>query len=81
MAEGQQSPEEGRPGLGQKLAKMAKKHSSDAFYELDDPMDAAAFSVLVEMINNDRKEMTGSTLCTWVETKAANPMTISINQK
>jgi hypothetical protein len=34
---------------GQKVAEMAKKHSSDAFYALDDPLDAAVFSVLVEL--------------------------------
>jgi hypothetical protein len=28
---------------------MAKKHSSEAFYALDDPLEAAVFSVLVEM--------------------------------
>ena len=35
---------------GQKLAEMAKKHSSEAFYALDDPLEAAVFSVLVEMV-------------------------------
>lgn len=35
---------------GQKLAEMVKKHSSEAFYALDDPLEAAVFSVLVEMI-------------------------------
>jgi hypothetical protein len=34
---------------GQMLAEMAKKHSSEAFYALDDPLEAAVFSVLVEM--------------------------------
>jgi len=29
---------------------MAKKHSSEAFYELDDPLDAALFSALVELL-------------------------------
>lgn len=38
---------------GQMVAQMAKKHSSEAFYALDDPLEAAVFSVLVEM----RKEM------------------------
>ncbi len=32
------------------LAEMAKKHSSEAFYALDDPLEAAVFSVLVELI-------------------------------
>ncbi len=35
---------------GQKLAEMAKKHSSEAFYALDDPLEAAVFSVLVEVM-------------------------------
>jgi hypothetical protein len=33
-----------------KLAAMAKKHTSEAFYALDDPLEAAVFSVLVEMM-------------------------------
>lgn len=33
-----------------KLAAMAKKHSSEAFYAFDDPLEAAVFSVLVEMM-------------------------------
>ena len=33
---------------GQMLAEMARKHSSEAFYALDDPLEAAVFSVLVE---------------------------------
>ena len=35
---------------GQRAAEMAKKHSSEAFYALDDPQEAAMFSVLVEMM-------------------------------
>ena len=35
---------------GQKVAEMAKKHSSEAFYALDDPLEAAVFSVLVEIV-------------------------------
>ncbi len=35
---------------GQMAAEMAKKHSSEAFYALDDPLEAAVFSVLVEMM-------------------------------
>ncbi len=34
---------------GQMIAEMAKKHSSKAFYALDDPLEAAVFSVLVEI--------------------------------
>jgi hypothetical protein len=30
---------------GQMLADMAKKHSSEAFYALDDPLEAAIFSI------------------------------------
>lgn len=32
------------------LATMAKKHSSEAFYAFDDPLEAAVFSVLVEIM-------------------------------
>ncbi len=35
---------------GQMLAEMARKHSSEAFYALDDPLDATVFSVMVEMM-------------------------------
>jgi len=35
---------------GRKIAEMAKKHSSEAFYCLDDPLEAAVFSVLVEIM-------------------------------
>ncbi len=35
---------------GQRLAEMAKKHSSEAFYALDDSLEAAMFSVPVEML-------------------------------
>ena len=35
---------------GQKLADMVKKHSSEAFYGLDDPVEAAVFSVLLELV-------------------------------
>jgi len=37
---------------GQRLAEMAGKHSSEAFYALDDPLEAAVFSVLVELIKD-----------------------------
>ena len=40
---------------GQRLADMAKKHSSEAFYALDDPLEAAVFSVLVELIKETEK--------------------------
>lgn len=32
------------------LAGMAKKHSSEAFYALNDPLEAAVFSVLIELL-------------------------------
>jgi hypothetical protein len=35
---------------GQRLAEMVKKHSSEAFYAFDDPLEAAVFSVLVELM-------------------------------
>jgi hypothetical protein len=42
---------------GQKLAEMAKKHSSEAFFALDDPLEAAVFSVLVELMKELIKEL------------------------
>ena len=41
---------------GQKLAEMVKKHSSEAFYAFDDPLEAAIFSVLVEMMKERARE-------------------------
>ena len=41
---------------GQMIAEMAKKHSSEAFYALDDPLEAAVFSVLVEMVKDSSVE-------------------------
>ncbi|MCJ7445984.1 MAG: hypothetical protein MUO26_15940 [Methanotrichaceae archaeon] len=35
---------------GLKIADLARRHSSEAFYALDDPLEAALFSVLVEML-------------------------------
>ncbi len=44
----------------QQLAEMAKKHSSEAFYALDDPLEATVFSVLVEMMKElDEEERAG----------------------
>lgn len=41
---------------GQRLAEMVKRHSSEAFYALDDPLEAAIFSVLIELLKEtDRK--------------------------
>jgi hypothetical protein len=40
----------------QRLAEMVKMHSSEAFYALDDPLEAAIFSVLIELLKEkDRK--------------------------
>jgi hypothetical protein len=39
-----------------KLAEMAKRHSSEGFYAFDDPLEAAVFSVLVEIL----KEIEGA---------------------
>jgi len=35
---------------GEKLAKLAKMHSSEAFVGCDDALEAVVFSVLIEMI-------------------------------
>jgi len=35
---------------GEKLVELAKKHSSEAFVGCDDPLEAAVFSALVEML-------------------------------
>jgi hypothetical protein len=35
---------------GQKIAEMARKHSSEAFYAMNDPLEAAVFSVQVEIL-------------------------------
>ena len=41
---------------GQRLTEMVKMHSSEAFYALDDPLEAAIFSVLIELLKEtDRK--------------------------
>jgi hypothetical protein len=44
-----------------KLSDMAKKHSSEAFYAMDDPLEAAVFSVLVEMIKEMEENNSGYT--------------------
>jgi hypothetical protein len=35
---------------GQRIAEMARMHSSEAFYAPDDPLEVAIFSVLVEIL-------------------------------
>jgi hypothetical protein len=57
VAKGFQGTEEGGPSLRQRLAEMAKMHSSKAFYALDDPLEAAVFSVLVEMMKEQYKKI------------------------
>jgi hypothetical protein len=37
---------------GEKLAKLAKMHSSEAVIACDDPLEAAVFSVLIEIIKD-----------------------------
>ncbi len=39
----------------ERLAEMAKKHSSEAFYALDDPLEAAVFSALIELMKMRNK--------------------------
>ncbi|MDK2795074.1 MAG: hypothetical protein PWQ58_273 [Archaeoglobaceae archaeon] len=34
----------------EKLAEMAMKHSSEAFYAFDDPLEAVVFSVFIEIL-------------------------------
>jgi hypothetical protein len=43
----------------QKIAEMAKKHSSEGFYAFDDPLEAAVFSVLVELLKEMETSCTG----------------------
>jgi len=40
-----------------KLAEMAKKHSSEAFYIFDDPLEAAIFSILIEILKELEKNV------------------------
>jgi len=41
----------------EELAAMAKRHTSEGFYAFDDPLEAALFSVLVELLKEqDRKQ-------------------------
>ena len=41
---------------GQKLVEMVRKHTSEAFYAFDAPLEAAVFSVLVEMMKDRARE-------------------------
>jgi hypothetical protein len=38
------------------LAAMAKRHTSEGFYAFDDPLEAALFSVLVELLKERDRE-------------------------
>ena len=40
---------------GERLVELAKRHSSEAFYGCDDPLEAAVFSVLVELIKEQEQ--------------------------
>jgi hypothetical protein len=44
---------------GEKLVTLAKKHSSEAFYGCDDPLEAAVFSVLIEMLKQQEEGAPG----------------------
>jgi hypothetical protein len=47
---------------GEKLVKLAKMHSSEAFIACDDPLEAAVFSVLVEIIKHQENRGCSSDL-------------------
>lgn len=41
-----------------RLSEMAKRHSSEGFYAFDDPLEAALFSVLIEILKElDREDV------------------------
>jgi len=41
-----------------RLIEMAKRHSSEGFYAFDDPLEAAMFSALIEMLKEmDRRDV------------------------
>jgi hypothetical protein len=42
---------------GEKLAKLAKMHSSEAFFGCDYPLEAVLFSVLIEMIKHQENQI------------------------
>lgn len=41
---------------GQRVAEMIKMHSSESFYAIDDPLEAAVFSVLIELLKETDRE-------------------------
>jgi hypothetical protein len=46
-----------------RLAAMAKKHSSESFYALDDPLEAAVFSALIEIMREIDQKREGAKDC------------------
>jgi hypothetical protein len=38
-----------------KIVDMAKRHSSEAFYAFDDPLEAALFSILIELLKEQEQ--------------------------
>jgi hypothetical protein len=43
-----------------RLINMAKKHSSESFYAFDDPLEAAVFSTLIELLKEQEQKDVGS---------------------
>jgi hypothetical protein len=43
----------------ERISEMAKKHASEGFYAFDDPLEAAVFSVLVEMLKEIERQEDG----------------------
>ena len=41
---------------GERLVALATMHASEAFYGCDDPLEAAVFSVLVEMLKKQEQK-------------------------
>lgn len=37
-------------GYAVQLADLSKRHASEAFFAFDDPLEAAVFSILIEMV-------------------------------
>lgn len=40
----------------ERLSEMAKRHASEGFYAFDDPLEAALFSVLIEILKELERE-------------------------
>lgn len=40
----------------ERLVKMAKRHSSEAFYAFDDPLEAAFFSIAIEILKESEED-------------------------